>query len=149
MPVEFDLSTDSYVGAHNFQVVIDGMDAINTEFVSVAGLTSTTEVIDFAHGTDPYVRKTAGRVTYEDITMERVYKGVDAFYKWRLEVENGNIERRSITITLMNAAFEPVRSMVLDSAWPSGWVMPAMDASSSGPATESITLTCERVREAT
>lgn len=147
MPVEFDLSTDAYVGGHNFMVEIEGIDTINTEFVNVSGVQSTTEVIDFAHGTDPYVRKTAGRVTFEDITMERVYKGVDDFYAWRMEVENGNIERRNITISMMNTAFEVIRSMTLESAWPSGWVMPPMDASSSGPATESITLTCERVRE--
>jgi len=147
MPVQFDLATDNYVGTHNFQVAIPGMDVLNTEFVSISGVVSTSEEIEFMHGTDPYVRKTAGRVTYEPITMERVYKGVDDFYGWRLEVENGNIERRDVTVTMMNTAFQAVRAMTLEGAWPSKWEMPSMDANSSGPALERITLTVERVRE--
>lgn len=148
MAVQFDLATDNYIGTHNFQVEIEGIDIINTEFVSVSGVVSETEEIEFAHGTDPYVRKTAGRVIYEPVVMERVYKGVDDFYAWRLEVENGNIERRNVTVRMMDAAFNVKRSMVLEGAWPSKWEMPDMDASSSGPATERITLVVRRVREA-
>jgi phage tail-like protein len=146
-PVEFDLATDNYVGTHNFQVEIEGIDVINTEFVTVSGVVSQTEEIAFTNGSDPYVRKTAGGVEYKPIVLERVYKGVDDFYGWRLEVENGNIERRDITITMMNSAFQAVRSMTLQGAWPSKWEMPDMDASSSGPAMERITLSVELARE--
>jgi len=147
MAVQFDLATDTYVGTHNFQVVIDDMEVLNTEFVSISGVVSESEEIEFMNGTDPYVRRSAGRVTYEPVTMERVYKGIDDFYRWRLEVENGNVERRNVTITMMNAAFESVRAMTLEGAWPSKWEMPDMDAGSSGPAMERITMTVERVRE--
>jgi len=147
MAVQFDLQTDNYVGTHNFQVMIEGIEVLNTEFVSVSGVVSESEEIEFMHGTDPYVRRAAGRVTYEPVVMERVYKGMDEFYAWRLEVENGNIERKNVTVTMMDAAFTPVRAMTLEGAWPSKWEMPDMDASSSGPATERITLTVERVRE--
>ncbi len=147
MAIQFDLATDNYVGTHNFQIKIDDMDVINTEFVSVSGVVSESEEIEFMHGTDPYVRKSAGRVTYEPVVLERVYKGVDDFYGWRLEVENGNIERKNVTISMMDAKFDAVRAMLLESAWPSKWEMPDMDAASSGPAIERITLTVERVRE--
>jgi len=146
-PIEFDLATDNYVGTHNFQVKIEGIDVINTEFQSISGVVSESEEIEFMQGTDPYVRKTQGRVLYEPVTLERVYKGVDDFYGWRLEVENGNIERRDVTITMMDSAFRGIRAMTLENAWPSKWEMPDMDASSSGPAIERITLTVERVRE--
>jgi phage tail-like protein len=145
-PVQFDLSTDTS-GTYNFQVALPGVSVLNTEFVSVSGVVSTSEEIEFMHGTDPYVRKTAGRVTYEPITLVRVYKGVDDFYAWRLAVENGNVERRDVTITLMNSAFQPVRAMTLEGAWPSKWEMPDLDALSSGPPQERITLTVDRVRE--
>lgn len=147
MAVQFDLQTDNYVGTHNFQIDIPGMDLVNTEFVTVSGVVSESEEIEFANGTDPYVRKTAGRVTYEPVSLERIYKGVDDFYGWRLEVENGNIERRDVVVTMMDSAFRPVRAMMLEGAWPSKWEMPDMDAGSSGPAMERIQLTCERVRE--
>src|SRR5688572_19235174 len=103
--IQFDLATDNYVGTHNFQIKIDDMDVVNTEFVSVSGVVSESEEIEFMHGTDPYIRRRPGRVSYEPIVLERVYKGVDEFYGWRLEVENGNIERRNVTVTMMNSAF--------------------------------------------
>jgi phage tail-like protein len=147
MPVQFDIQTDNYVGTHNFQVVIDEIEVLNSEFQSVSGIVSESEEVEFMHGPAPYVRRGAGRVTYEPGVMERVYKGMDEFYGWRLEVENGNIERRNVTITMMDAAFTPIRAMTLEGAWPSKWEMPDMDATSSGPAIERITLTVERVRE--
>lgn len=146
-PIELDLATDNYVGSHNFQVKIEGIDVINTEFVSISGVVSEAEEIEYLQDTDPYARKSVNRVTNEPITLERVYKGVDDFYGWRLEVENGNIERRDVTISMMNSAFQAVRTMKLENAWPSNWEMPDMDASSSGPAVERITLTVERIRE--
>lgn len=145
--IQFDSSTDSYVGSHNFQIEIDDLDVINTEFVSVSGVVSQSEEVEFMHGVDPFVRKTAGRVTYEPITMERVYKGVDDFYKWRLDVENGTIERRNVTVRMLDSAFNVKRQMVLEGAWPMKWEMPDLDASSSSPAMERITLSVDRVRE--
>jgi phage tail-like protein len=147
MPVQYDIQTDNYVGSHNFQIAIDGMEMLNTEFVSVSGVVSTSEEVEFHHGVDPYVRKTAGRVSYEPVVMERVYKGVDDFYRWRLEVENGVVSRKNVTVTLLDSAFNPKRAMTLEMAWPSKWEMPDMDANQSGPAIERITLSVERVRE--
>ena len=43
--------------------------------------------MEYMHGTDPYVRKNPGRVTFEDVTLERVYNGLDDFYVWRQEIE--------------------------------------------------------------
>jgi len=147
MAVQYDAQTDNYVGSHNFQVEIDDLDVINTEFLSVSGVVSESEEVEFMHGVDPYVRKTAGRVTYEPVVMERVYKGVDDFYNWRLDVENGNVERRNVTIRMLDSAFNVKRTMVLEGAWPMKWEMPDMDASSSAPAVERISLSVERVRE--
>jgi phage tail-like protein len=146
--IQFDPTTDAYVGSHNFQVEIDDLDVINTEFISITGVVSVSEEVEFMHGVDPFVRKTAGRVSYEPIVMERVYKGVDDFYKWRLDVENGNIERRNVTVRLLDAAFNVKRQMVLEGAWPMKWEMPDLDASSSNAAVERITLSVDRVREA-
>jgi hypothetical protein len=132
-PIQFDLQTDNYVGTHNFQVKIEGIDVVNTEIVTVSGLSTRTRL--------------GKPLECSPIVVERVYKGVDDFYGWRLEVENGNIQPREVTITMMNSAFRPVRAMVLEEAWPSAWQMPDMDASRSGPATERITLTVKRARE--
>jgi phage tail-like protein len=145
--INYDLTTTNYVCMHNFQVNIKGIDVINTEFCSISGVVSESEEINLMHGTDPYTRKSPGRVTHEPIVLERVYKGIDDFYGWYLEVENGNIERRDVTITMMDSAFRAIRAITLDKAWPSKWEMPDIETASSGPAIERITLICERVRE--
>lgn len=147
MAISYDLATDNYIGSYNFQIAIDGITDINSEFVTVSGVVSTTEELEFMHGNDPYVRKSAGRLAYEPVVMERVYKGVDDFYRWRLEVESGNIDRKDVTIRMMNAGFQVIRQMTLQGAWPVKWEMPDMDATSSRPAMERITLSVDRVRE--
>jgi phage tail-like protein len=147
MAISYDLATDNYIGSYNFQIAIDGITDINSEFVTVSGVVSTTEELEFMHGNDPYVRKSAGRLSYEPVVMERVYKGVDDFYRWRLEVEAGNIDRKDVTIRMMNAGFQVIRQMTLGGAWPIKWEMPDMDATSSRPAMERITLSVDRVRE--
>lgn len=138
-PVQFDLATDNYVGSHNFQVKIPGLDVINTEFQSVSGLESATEVSAGHNRTST--------TTYSQLELKRIYKGVDAFYTWRLEVENGKIQPKDVEITLMDSAFRPIRKVDLTEAWPSGWRMPDMEASSSGPAIETIYLTARQIKE--
>ena len=139
-PIQFDLQTDNYVGTHNFQVQVQDLAIINTEYVFVGGVRSKTEVTQTKKG--PITR-----TVYAPIEFQRIYKGVDDFYGWRLEVENGNIEKRDVTVNMMNSAFEIVRTVVLEGAWPISWEMPNMDASSSGPAFESFYLKADRVRE--
>jgi len=138
--VGFDLSTDGYVGTHNFQVTFTSgdLDTINTEVIWVSGAVSESEVLSGSEG---------GRVRYKTVVLERVYKGVDDFYLWRLDVEDGTIIPLDMEIVMMDSAFNPVRAMVLEGAWPSKWEMPDMDATIDGPALERITLTVERAQE--
>lgn len=141
------LVAENYFGAYYFSVAIDGIEQsdINQTFTKVSGVVSESEPVEFKHGTDPYIRKTVGRTKYEDLSLERIYNGSDAFYKWRLEIEEGNISRKDVVIRLMKANGDVVRTMVCRTAWPSKWQLPEMDASGSNPATETITLSVEKV----
>lgn len=141
-----EMSTDEYVGAFQFRVSIpDIAGDVNQAFTRVSGVVSTSEAMEFMHGTDPYVRKGRGRTTYEDMTLERIYNGSDAFYGWRMEVETGVVTRRDVKVEMLKANGEVVRSMICVGAWPIKWELPEMDASGSGGATERITLAVERV----
>jgi len=141
------LAPENYYGAYYFSVSIDGLEDadINQTFTKVSGVVSESEPLEFKHGTDPYIRKTVGRTKYEDLALERIYNGSDAFYKWRLEIEDGTISRKDITIRMMKANGDVVRTMVCRTAWPSKWQLPEMDASGTNPATEVITLSVEKV----
>jgi phage tail-like protein len=139
---------DNYIGAFNFKVTIDGVEVENSKFTSVSGVVSTSETMEFMHGDDRYVMKQPGRAMFEDIELKRVYQQVDSFYEWRLKIENGNIERKLVTVSLMLPDMNTVvRTMMIHDAYPSKWELPAMDASSSEAAVETITLTCSHVTQ--
>ena len=146
MPLVNEFSTDTYVGAFNFRVNIpDVAGDINQAFTQVSGVKSSSEKMEFMHGTDPYARKGVGRTTYDDLQLKRVYNGNDAFYSWRLEIEQGILTRRDVKIEMLRPDGSVARTMICREAWPSEWVLPEMDATGSNPGIETITLTVERV----
>ena len=143
---------DNYIGAHhntadfNFKVAIDEIEVENSKFISVSGVVSSSETMEFMHGDDRYVMKQPGRASFEDIELKRIYQQVDAFYEWRVQIENGNIQRKNVTISLMLPDMSTVvRTMTIMDCYPSKWELPPMDASSSKAAVETITLTCSHV----
>jgi phage tail-like protein len=147
--------TDRYNGTFRFTVSIDGIadSTVNNHFVRVSGVASESEQLTWMQGTDGSVNTAPGRVKYADITLERVYDGVDEFYEWRRKIERGDgisdgvSYRRTVTIRLMKRDNTVVRVMNLEGAWPSRWQMPDLDATSSNPAIETIVLTVKKVYE--
>ena len=92
--------------------------------------------------------KQPGRASFEDIELKRVYQQVDSFYEWRLAIENGVIQRKLVTVSLLLPDMETIiRTMMILDAYPSKWELPPMDASSSETAVETITLTCSHVTQ--
>ena len=53
---------DRYIGAFNFKVEIDGVAVENTKFISVSGVVSTSETMEFMHGDDRYLISCGGSV---------------------------------------------------------------------------------------
>ncbi|MCB9765023.1 MAG: phage tail protein [Alphaproteobacteria bacterium] len=140
------MEIDNYIGAWNFRVKIDGVtDDVNQGFIRISGVVSQSEPMEFMHGVDPYVRKAPGRASFEDMTLERVYNGTDAFYEWRLAIEEGTIDRKDVVIELMKPDGSLARTTKCINAYPSRWELPEMDTSGSSGAVERITLTMERV----
>lgn len=137
--------TNNYIGSFQFRVTIEGINDPLDGFVKVSALTSTTENITFKHGLDRSVRVAPGRTKVEDITLERVYSGLDEFSAWRESIVNGSIDRRTVSIEFLRNDGSVVRKYSLYNAYPSKWTLPAMDAGGSNAAMEVITLSAERV----
>lgn len=136
--------TDDYLGSHRFYVALDG-NAPADGFTTVSPIVSMTEAITFKHGMDAWVRKAPGRVQWEDITLERIYCGDDAFAEWREKIVNGESSRRNVTIEYQDAAGGTKKSYQLISCFPVRWELPGLDASGSNSAIERITLAVESV----
>ena len=142
-----NVRTDQYLGSFRFRVTVDTLDSslVNQAWLRVSGVVSTSEEMEFMHGSDPYVRKGVGRTTYEDVTLERIYNGSDSFYSWRMEIETGGLTRKDVKIEMLKADGTVSRTMMCRGAWPSRWELPEMDATGSEGAIERITLSVERV----
>ena len=137
---------DPYRG-FNFLVEIDGITQAG--FQEVDSLDSSTDPIEYREGADPnHARKLPGLNKYSAITLKRGITDSDELWKWRATVVSGKIERRNGSIILRDdAGQEKIRWNFLN-GWPSKWAGPALNATNSAVAIESLEITHEELVKA-
>lgn len=145
--------TEDVFGSYHFLLEISGItpDAkiLVGGFKSVSGISSETEVIEFKSGNEHIVRKKPGRTTYNNITLERGFTASEDLWKWRKNIEDGIIDRRSGTITMLDQDMQTVvKQYNFYEAWPCKWSVPDHDSESSAVAIESCELCVEKVEQA-
>src|SRR5215207_853928 len=90
-------------------------------FTEVTGLTVENEVIEYREGNSPdYSKiKMPGMQKFSNITLKRgTFKSDNEYYNWWNTVKLNTIERRDITIKLLNEEHEPVITWKVKNAWP-------------------------------
>ncbi len=93
----------------------------NIGFTEVSGLDVETELIEYRHGASPEYSKIKmpGMQKYSNITLKRgSFKNDNEFYQWWNTVKLNTIERRDITIKLLNEEHEPVIVWKVKNAFP-------------------------------
>ena len=84
-----------------------------------------------------------GRTRSEDVTLERVYAGIDELTQWSQRIVAGEVDRRTVSIEVLGSDGAILRRYALLNAYPSKWVLPALE--DSGDAIERITLSTESI----
>jgi phage tail-like protein len=110
--------TDYPLPKFHFQVSWGGT---RIGFTEVTGLDVEHEVIEYREGYMPEYGKLAmpGMPKYGRITMKRgVVADDNEFYDWWNTVKLNTIERRDLTISLLNEKHEPVMTWKVKQAWP-------------------------------
>ncbi len=131
-------------GAYNFLVEIDGITRAG--FQEVSGLDSTQEAGDYREGTDPLTtRKLPGLNTYSSISLKRGFTDDQELWQWRKKAMDGKVERRNLSIVLLDDAREEKLRWNIREAWPSKWEGPSLNAQGSDLAIESLELAHEGV----
>ena len=143
------MPTEELFGAYNFLLEIAGITGdtktIIGGFKSVSGMDSETEVIEFKQGNDLVIRKKPGRTTYNNIVLERGFTATDDLWKWRKNIEDGIIDRRSGTITILDQDMSTVVAQYnFYEGWPCKWFVPDMDSETSSMAIEKVELAHEK-----
>lgn len=115
-------------------------------FTEVTGLDITTEVIEYRDGASPEYSKVKmpGQRKFSNITLKRgSFKADNQFYTWFNTVSLNTIERRNLTISLLNENHEPVIVWKVKNAWPSKITPTDLKADGNEIAIESIELAHE------
>lgn len=102
----------------HFQVEWGG---VRLGFTEVTGLTVETDMIEYREGNMKEYHKLnmPGMQKLGKITMKRgTFAGDNDFYKWWNTVALNTIERRDLTISLLNEKHEPVVNWKVKRAWP-------------------------------
>lgn len=90
-------------------------------FTEISGLDSELEVIEYRQGASPEYSKIKmpGLRKYSNITLKRgMFGGDNEYYEWLNSVQMNVIERRDITISLLNENHEPVVVWKVRNAFP-------------------------------
>ncbi|HEX5171686.1 MAG TPA: phage tail protein [Cyclobacteriaceae bacterium] len=115
-------------------------------FTEVSGLDITTEVIEYRDGASPEYSKVKmpGQRKFSNITMKRgTFKGDNEFYNWFNTVSLNQIERRDLTVSLLNESHEPVVVWKIKNAWPTKITPTDLKADGNEVAIESLELAHE------
>ena len=115
-------------------------------FTEVSGLDITTEVIEYRDGASPEYSKIKmpGQRKFSNITLKRgTFKGDNQFFEWFNTVSLNTIERRDITISLLNESHEPVLVWKVKNAWPTKITPTDLKADGNEVAIESLELAHE------
>ncbi len=127
----------------HFQVDWGG---VSLGFSEVSGLSVETQMIEYRDGASPVYStlKMPGLQKYGNITLKRgVVATNNEYFEWWNTVQLNTIERRDITISLLNEEHEPVMVWKVRNAWPSKVDSPGLKADGNEVAIESIELVHE------
>lgn len=126
------------VSVFHFQVEWGGT---RIGFTEVSGLTIELQTIDYREGSslEYHVSKMPGIPQYSNITLKRgVFRADNEFFQWLNTVKKNNIERRDLTISLLNEEHEPVMVWKVKDAFPCKVEGPTLNSTGNEVAVETI-----------
>ena len=119
---------------------------VNVGFMEVSGLAIELDVVSYREGSSPESseRLMPGVKKYSPIILKRgIVKSDDEFYKWINTAQFNKIERRDVTISLLNENHEPVVIWKIRNAFPFKLEYSPLHSQGSEVAIESLTLAHE------
>lgn len=123
---------------YNFAVEIEGM--VHAGFSEVSGLQIEIEVTEYREGgVNQYMLKRAGPAKYPaNLTLKKGVTVVHELWDWYWQVTQGIVERKNLSVLLMDSSGEEQRRWNFEQAYPVKWVGPEMKASANEAAFESL-----------
>jgi phage tail-like protein len=117
-------------------------------FQEVSGLTMEVDVIEYRDGLDKeyHMRKMPGMVKYSNIVLRRgIAKGDNELFNWWQTIQLHKVERRDITIKLLDEEHNPAVVWKVKNAFPAKLSYSALESDNSDVAIESMELAHEGI----
>ena len=129
-------NSDPY-GAFRFRVEILGLQVGG--FSEVSGLEREVQLEDFREGgLNDYTHKLVTVTKYPNLTLKRGLADRIELWQWHQDVINGKIERRQITIVLVDTAGADTWRWMFAQAYPVKWSGASLNASTAAVFVESV-----------
>ncbi len=126
-----------------FKIEIDGLEAGG--FSEVTGFDASIDVVEYREGdmTAETPLKVPGLKKYGNITLKQGLADSRVMYDWLASGLTGAVERKTVTLTLLNETQAPAASWQIINAWPTKYTAPDFNATSSEIAIETVELAHE------
>ena len=129
-------------GRFRYKVEIDGLEAGG--FSEVTGFDASIDVIEYREGDMVQTpMKIPGLKKYGNITLKQGLATSKVLYDWIITGVNGAVDRKTITITLLDEEEAPAASWQVINAWPLKYTAPDFNATSSEIAIETLEIAHE------
>lgn len=131
--------------AYHFQVEWGGQ---RIGCMEVSGLNITVDVIESNDGSSPVYSnsKMPGRLHYANIVLKRaIVKGDNDFFNWINTIQLNTVERRDITISLLDENHSPIVTWRAKNAFPVKLTGPVLNSNDSNVATEELEIAHEGI----
>lgn len=129
---------DPFLG-FNFHVEVESL--VVGAFSEVSGLESEVGVKTYSEGgANDWVHTFPEPLRHGNLILKRGLTFVDGLWRWHQDVVAGKIERRNLTVYLLDARQIPVTWWDVHGAWPVKWRGPELAAGSGAVAFEAVEL---------
>lgn len=129
-------------GKFRYTVELEGLELGG--FSEVSGFDASIDVIEYREGDKVQTpMKIPGLKKYGNITLKQGVADKDALYKWMETGFEKDVNRQTVTITLLDINGEPAASWQVINAWPTKYTAPDFNATSSEIAIETLELAHE------
>lgn len=136
--------------AYNFQVIVPGVSsdgkAVSGSFSEVSGLEVEVPPILYRNGSEDITqRKIPGLKKFTDITCKRGITGDVDFWKWIVNSLNGQVQRVSGAIVLLDENRNEVMRWNFTRGWATKFTGPTLHAGNNEIAMETLVICTESI----
>lgn len=129
-------------GRFRYKVEIDGLEAGG--FSEVTGFDTSIDVMEYREGDMVQTPlKIPGLKKYGNLTLKKGIMDSKVLYDWITTGINGAVDRKTITVTLLDEEEAPAASWQVINAWPSKYTAPDFNATASEIAIETLEIAHE------